>query len=107
MGVHSQILALSQVSTPQIAASFVSFQSSETADSDSSCQCSHYSFGEVFGGLHTTIFGAVSPSYAPDCVLDELRGPKRSTPTTPPAKNESLVVEVQVSCPNASLFSHL
>lgn len=33
---------------PRLLQTLVSFQSSETADSDSSCQCSHYSFGEGF-----------------------------------------------------------
>lgn len=62
---------------------------------------------KVFRGLHCTISGAVFLSYTPDCVLDELRGPELATSTAPPAKNESLVVEVHVSCPDASLFSHL
>ena len=62
---------------------------------------------KVLRGLHPTISGAVFLSYTPDCVLDELRGPELATPTAPPAKNESLVVEVHVSCPDASLFSHV
>ena len=46
---------------------------------------------KVFRALHATISGAVFPSYASDCVLDELRGPKLSAPSAPPATNESLV----------------
>lgn len=43
---------------------------------------------KVFRGLHSTISGALFPSYASDCVSDEFRGPKLSTLPAPPARNE-------------------